>query len=487
MDGKSKKQPDSQPPATKKVGKSRHDKKKQKAPVGDKPAQPQEPPPQPEPQKVKPEDLEYITDTNAAVLLKTPTGGRLLIYTVLACIVSAIAWANIARVDEITRGMGTVIPSSRLQVVQNLEGGILKQVFVEEGQQVLAGEALMQLDDTQFSSSFREGAIEFHSELARAARLQAELNGGDIVFPPELDGHDTYKERALTVFEQRRSRLNAELNVARERAKQAQLELTNAQEQLKYLTNSYNLGNEELNLTIPLARQGVVSRVELLQLRQRVNDLESEKSKTELSIPRLRASHQEALAREEEVLQNYRAEVISELRETEVVLRQLSESNTALEDRVDRTLIRSPMDGIVKTLYITTIGGVIQPGANMLEIVPLEDNLLIEAKINPKDIGFLRLGMRAIVKLTAYDFAIYGGLNGVVEHISADTITDEKGESFYTVRIRTEKNYLGTENKPLTIIPGMHTNVDIITGDKAIIDYLLKPILKAKNNALTER
>lgn len=433
------------------------------------------------------EDIEYVSDANAALLMKTPRGGRLLIYTMLLALVSTFIWASHAQLDEITRGMGIVIPSSRLQVVQNLEGGILDEVFVQEGEQVVAGQPLMQLDDTRFASSFRESDIEFQSEMAKAARLKAELYGDPLVFPEELMDHPDYVSREKDIFKQRTDRLSSELEVASKQIAQAKHELASAKEQLSFLTTSFELGQDELELTVPLAEQGVVSKVELIQLQQRVNDLESEKRRTELSIPKVKASYQESLARKDEIMQKYRSEVAQELKETEVHLDQLSESHHALEDQVERTLVRSPMDGIVKKIHINTIGGVVQPGMSLLEIVPLEDNLLIEAQIQPKDIGFLRQGMRAIVKLTAYDFAIYGGLEGEVEHISADTIKDEKGESFYIVRIKTENNYVGAAEKPLVIIPGMRTNVDIITGDKTIMDYLLKPILRAKQNALTER
>ncbi|MBO9496101.1 HlyD family type I secretion periplasmic adaptor subunit [Thalassotalea sp. G20_0] len=436
---------------------------------------------------VLPDDMEYISDTNVAMLIRTPKGGRLLIYTMLLALFSSIVWASVARLDEITRGLGIVIPSSRLQVVQNLEGGILEQIFVAEGQQVHSGQPLMQLDDTRFSSTFRESAIEYYSELAKAARLRAELSGETLNFPAELDDYPAYMEREREIFYQRADRFIAELNVAREQAVQAEHELATTEDQLIFLTTSFELGQDELELTVPLAEQGVVSRVELIQLRQRVNDLESQMRRTELSIPKLQAAHQEALSRKEEVVQEYRADIVQELKETEVHLDQLGESNHALEDQVDRTLIKSPMDGIVKKIHVTTLGGVVQPGMSLLEIVPLEDNLMIEAQIQPKDIGFLRLGMKAVVKLTAYDFAIYGGLEGEVEHISADTIKDEQGESFYIVRIRTKNNFVGSEDKPLMIIPGMRTNVDIITGDKTLMAYLLKPILRAKQNALTER
>ncbi|MFK0570109.1 HlyD family type I secretion periplasmic adaptor subunit, partial [Endozoicomonas sp.] len=352
------------------------------------------------------EDMEYISDANAAMLMKTPRGGRLLIYTMLLALVSAITWASFARLDEITRGMGIVIPSSRLQLVQNLEGGILEKLFVAEGQQVAAGQPLAQLDDTQFSSNFRESAIEYYSQMAKAARLKAELSGEPLEFPEALGDYSDYVDREKDVYRQRADQLKAELNVANEQALQAKHELTSAKVQWEFLTTSYELGNDELELTVPLAEQGVVSKVELLQLKQRVNDLEADKRRTELSIPKLQAGYKEALARKVEVRQQFRADVVQELKKTEVHLDQLNESNSAMEDQVDRTLVRSPMDGIVKKIHVTTVGGVVQPGMSLMEIVPLEDNLMIETQVQPKDIGFLREGMKAIVKLTAYDFAI---------------------------------------------------------------------------------
>ena len=438
-------------------------------------------------EQVKVEDLEYMSDTSAAMLMKTPKGSRVLIYTMLVAVLVCLVWASMAELDEITRGMGKVIPSSRLQVVQNLEGGILEEMFVQDGELVEEGQPLLRLDDTRFRSTFRESAVEYYSELARAARLKAELSGQNIRFPAELNDYQEYIAREEHIFDRRKDGLRAELDISNRQASQAKHELAASEAQLEFLTTSLDLGEEELSLTEPLAKQGVVSQVEMIQLKQRVNDLASERKMTELAIPKLKSAYEEALARKRELTVKFREEVVQELREAEVKLDQMTESHTNLEDQVNRTLVRSPVAGIVKKININTIGGVIQPGMDLLEIVPVEDKLLIEAEISPKDIGFLTEGMPSVVKLTAYDFAIYGGIKGTLEHISADTVENEKGESFYIVHIRTEQNYLGTDEQQLEIIPGMKTNVDIITGKKTLMDYLLKPILKARQNALTER
>ncbi|OED42236.1 hemolysin secretion protein D [Endozoicomonas sp. (ex Bugula neritina AB1)] len=433
------------------------------------------------------EEMEYISDRNAAMLMKIPKGGRFLIYTMVFALACFLTWASNAPLAEITRGMGTIIPSLRLQVVQNLEGGILEEIYVEEGAEVKAGQPLMRLDDTRFSSNFRESAVEFYSELARAARLKAELSGHALKFPPELDKYPDYINREKDIFNKRSDGFKAQLEISNRQMSQARHELLSTEAQLEFLKTSFELGEEELELTKPLARQGVVSRVELIQLKQRVNDLASEKKLSELAIPKLEAAYQEFAARHKELTLKFREEVVQELKETEVRLDQLTESHSALQDKVIRTMIRSPLDGIVKKIHINTLGGVIQPGMDLMEVIPVEDTLLVEVQISPQDIGFLHEGMKAVVKLTAYDYAIYGGLDGTIEHISAGTIKDEKGESFYVARIRTSKTSLGTPEKPLEIIPGMGANVDIITGEKTLMGYLLKPILKAKQNALTER
>jgi adhesin transport system membrane fusion protein len=247
------------------------------------------------------------------------------------------------------------------------------------------------------------------------------------------------------------------------------------------------LAQEELKLTQPAFEQGAVSRVELLQIEREVNQMQGDMEATKLALPRARSSLREAQTKLEESTAKFRADAQEELTKVKAELDKIRESSVSLEDKVQRTQVRSPVKGIVKQIQINTVGGVIKPGMNLIEIVPLEDSLLIEAKVRPEDIGFIKPGLTAMVKLTAYDFAIFGGLPAKVENISADTILDEEGNSFYLVRVRTDKSYLGTDEAPLPIIPGMQASVDVITGKKTLLDYLLKPILKAQQNALRER
>jgi len=329
--------------------------------------------------------------------------------------VIAIIWACFSPIDEITRAEGKIIPSSNVQVIQNLEGGIVSDIPVKIGQVVHKDDIVMKLDETRFASSAEES--------------------------------------------------KAGIDVLKEQVNQRAQEIAEKRSRLSQLQQSYAFINKELQMSKPLLAQGVVSEVEILRLQRQVSDLRGEMDANRLAIPRLE----------------------SQLAEAKAKLEGASASSLAAKDRLDRTTVRSPVDGIIKTININTVGGVIQPGMNVMEIVPVEDKLLVEARVRPSDVGFLKVGQPAMVKISAYDFSIYGGLEAEVENITADSITNEKGESFYLVRVRTKKNYLGTEEKPLPIIPGMMASASIKTGSKSLMTYLLKPIFKAKSDALTER
>lgn len=272
-----------------------------------------------------------------------------------------------------------------------------------------------------------------------------------------------------------------------QQARQRQQELAENQAKLNKLRTSYELSNEELKMSEPLVSVGVISEVEILRLKRTVNDLRGEMETTRLAIPRIQSSLNEVRQKIEDVKVRFQSEAASQLSEVQAELGRTQTTITSAEDRVSRTLVRAPVKGKINRLMINTVGGVIQPGEDIVEIVPVDDSLLIEAHIRPSDIAFLRPGQNAMIKFTAYDFSIYGGLPATLERISADTITNEEDESFYLIYLRTEKNYIDSSKGPLEIIPGMTVTVDILTGKKTVLDYLLKPILKAKNEALRER
>lgn len=437
---------------------------------------------------VSKEDLSYASSAAAAVLYQSPRGGQQLLWAIVLFIIAFIVWAAFAEIDEFTRGDGRVIPSRSVQMLQNLEGGIVAEVFVREGQRVKQGELLLRLDDLRFSSSLRETEVNKVQLQAKVARLKAEADGA--AFPEAellkaVPEDIVAVEKALFLVRQQELSLNSE--VVQQQINQKQQELAELAAKSKQIRRSYNLLKTELDLTQPLVAQGAVSKVELLRLRRQLNDLSGELESTKLSTPRIKAALSELEQKLAVATSTFRSKAQAEHNEVQSELSRLLESSQAIVDQVDRTLVKSPVAGTIKQLFVKTLGGVVQPGMDLLAIVPSEDSLLIETRVRPADIAFMHPGQKAMVKFTAYDFSIHGGLEGEVVNISPDTIVDDEGESFYLVQIETESSFLGDKQYSLPIIPGMTVNVDILTGKKTILDYLLKPILKTKQLALRER
>ena len=414
--------------------------------------------------------------------------GHVLLFTIAVFFVVFLAWASWASLEEVTRGAGRVIPSRQVQVVQHLEGGIVSEILVAEGDTVEEGQVLMRIDNVRAASDYREKRARYLGVLAAIARLEAEIRETAIEFPPEVlaEARDV-AESEIELFNSRQEKLQTDLEILRRQAEQRERELAELRSRLAQTQESYRLVKEELELTRRLAKQRLVSKTELLRLERQANDLKGEIEQTRLAVERVKSGVREAYQRIENAYSKFRSDALRELSTLQSELAGLEQIVRAGEDRVRRTELRSPVRGIVKKIYVNTRGGVVAPGERLVEVVPLEDTLLIEANIRPTDIAFIRPGQQATVKITAYDYSIYGGLEGRVEHISADTITNDKGESFYLIRVRTDRNYLGSEEKPLAIIPGMTAEVDILTGRKTVLDYLLKPVLKARYNALRER
>ncbi|MDX1539937.1 MAG: HlyD family type I secretion periplasmic adaptor subunit [Geminicoccaceae bacterium] len=438
--------------------------------------------------QVRREDAPFVVGQAGADLHRPRRSAHLLLVVIVAFFVIAFAWASHASLEEVTRGDGRVIPSSHVQVVQNLEGGIVADILVREGEIVEAGEVLLRIHDVAAASSFREGRERLRSLLGAIARLEAEVEGRDVLFGDELarDAPDVVRNESA-LFGARQQALESEIAVLERQVEQRDQELIELRTRIEQLERSLELAKEELAITEPLAAGRVVSKVDLLRLRRQVNDLQGELESASLTIPRVESALLEAEQRIAERRHSFLAEAQRELNTVQAEATGLRESIAAHADRVERTDVRSPVRGTVKRLLVTTVGGVVQPGEDLVEIVPLEDTLLVEARVRPADIAFLHPGQEAVVKVTAYDFSIYGSLDGVVEDISADTITDERGEDFYRIRVRTTDNALKRAGDVLPIIPGMTTQVDILTGKKTVLDYLLKPILRAQDHALRER
>lgn len=442
--------------------------------------------------RAKADDSEFMTDLNASTLHGARPLAHGILWSTVAFLLCACVWANRAELDEVTLGQGQVIPSSKVQVVQNLEGGIVAEILVEPGQIVRKDQALMRIDDTRFSSSFQESAAKDDALRMRIARLEAEALAGRFVPPADLQRDKAElvaHERA--VFDSRRRDLQASLAVLERQSEQRAQELAEMQARAAQLAHSYDLVQEELAITRRAADQNVFPKVQLIRLERQANDLKGELEAAHLSMPRLQAALDEVRRKAEQITAEFQAAASRELSEARAEQSIVSASKVALEDRLARTTVRAPLAGIIKQVRVNTIGGVVQPGMDLVEIVPLEDSLLVEARVRPADIAFLRPGLEAMVKLTAYDFSVYGGLEGTVEHISADAIIDERPgvrpESYYLVRVRTARGGRGAGDRQLRIIPGMQATVDIRTGQKTVMQYLLKPVLRAKQTALRER
>ncbi len=431
------------------------------------------------------ESLGWTADADWARLDQEPLRARYLLRLIGVILLVGVLWSAFATVDEVTRGTGKVIPSRQVQVVQAVDGGVIADILVREGQTVEAGQLLFRIDKTRFVSSLRENRVQYLALLAKAARLRALAENTPFQLPAEVMQEDPrLVEEERSMYDARRRELDAQLGIARQQLAQRQQELVEVRSRREQAAQAYDLTARELTMTRPLAASGAVSDVELLRLERDVSRYRGERDQAAAQIVRLQSAIAEASRKVQEQEITFRNEMRNELGETVAKLNSLSEGSTALSDRVEQASVKSPVKGTVKRLLVTTVGGVLQPGKEIVEIVPTDDALLLETKILPKDIAFLWPGQKATVRFTAYDFAIYGGLEAVIDQIAADTVTDEEGNAFYLVRVRTLKSSLG-KDKP--IIPGMVAEVDIMTGRKSVLAYLLKPVIRAKTHAFTER
>jgi adhesin transport system membrane fusion protein len=429
--------------------------------------------------------LDWVSDAEWARLHQEPLRARSVLRWLLSILIVLIVWAAFAEVDEFTRGIGKVIPSRQLQVLQSVDGGIVSAIHVSEGQVVEAGQLLLNIDETRFSSSLKENQAQYLALLAKAARLRALASGGVIEMPVEVTRDDpTLADQERALFNARRSELDTQLSIARQQLAQRSQELIEARARRDQAAHGYELSARELAVTQPLVGSGAVSEVELLRLQRDVSRYKGDRDQFNAQIDRIQAAITEANRKIQEVDLTFRNQARTELAEVMAKINSLSEGSLALSDRVKQAAIKSPVKGTIKRLLVNTVGGVVQPGKDVVEIVPLEDALLLEVRIQPKDIAFLHPGQVGKVRFTAYDYAIYGSLDAVVDQIGADTLTDEDKNSYYNIRVHTLQPNLG-KNRP--IIPGMQAQVDIKTGRKTILSYFLKPILRAHQRALTER
>lgn len=429
--------------------------------------------------------VDWYDAADRAVLEQEPIRPRAMLYTVVVVVFLLFLWSAFAEIDEVTRGQGQVIPSRQVQVLQSLDGGVVTEIHVREGETVERGQLLVNLDATRFVSNLRESQAELLALRAKAQRLKAVAEDLDFVPSPELgDRAPQLVEQERALFQSSREELEALKAISAQQLIQREQELVEIRSRNEEAIKAYQLASRELVVTRPLMASGAVSEVELLRLEREVSSLRGERDQSAAQLQAVKSAIDEATKKRDQVELDFKNRIREELSNTAARLSALQESEAGLSDRVRMTEVRSQVRGTIKRLYFNTIGGVVSPGQEVVEILPLDDSLLLEARIKPQDIAFLGPNQEAMVKFTAYDFVVYGGLKAVVEHIGVDTEMDEDGNPFYPIRVRTLEANLGED---MPIIPGMVAEVDILTGKKTILTYLLKPVSRAKQYALTER
>lgn len=435
------------------------------------------------------QDLDYMSETSAAALQGPPAFSHIVLWGAILFLIVFFTWAALATISESTVGDGRVIPSGQVQVVQNLEGGIISDIKVKVGDTVRKNDVLVVIDDTRYLSSAKENTAKDSALMGKIARLSAEVQGTSFTLPPALiKANPEMARREMELYQSRQAEFNANVAGLRQQIDQRTQEIVEKRGRVKQITASLAILNQTIAMMRPVVRDGAMSQIELLAKEREANDLKGELDSTNVNIPRLEAAVAEARNKLQSYEAKFRADALAELNAARAEQQGTESVGVALKDRVERAIVRSPVNGTIKTVKVTTVGGVIQPGSDMIEIVPTEDSLLVEARVKPQDIAFLRPGQDALVKMTAYDFSIYGGFPAKLEHIGADSVLDEKKqESYYLVRVRTTSNGPTRAGKPLAIMPGMTATVHIQTGEKTFLQYLLKPIIKTKDLAFRER
>lgn len=429
--------------------------------------------------------LDWEEEAQLAMLEETPLRAKKLLYSIGIILLVIIVWACFAQVDELTRGEGRVIPSRQVQVIQSLDGGIVSELLVAEGQVVKMGAPLVRIDETRAASSLRENQSQYLALLAKQARLKSLAEGTEFNPPAEVQkSSPLIYEQEYALYNASKQELASAVGIAREQVLQRESELVEVKSRKDFAEKSYESSAKELAANKPLLASGAVSDIDILRLEREATKARGEIDQARAQITRIQGAIAEANRKVSESEQSFRSKVRTELNDNTAKLNSITETSVSLTDKVKQATIKSPVNGKVSRLFFNTVGGVIQPGKEILEIIPSDDALVIETKIQIKDIAFLRVSQPAVVKLTAYDYTIYGTLDAVVDKISPNSVVDEKGNAYYVVNVRTIKSSLG---KGLPIIPGMVAQVDVITGKKTVLSYLLKPVLKAKSYAFSER
>jgi len=443
------------------------------------------------------DDINFVHSLYEQANMKSSQKVDMLFFMIVLFFVCALIWASLSRVDELARGEGKVIPSEKIQTIQSLDGGIISKILVKQGEMVKAGQPLMNIDTTRFQASLDENKEAYLAVLASQIRLKAEnsfqlkTQNKKLVFPKNAFAkHQKLVNNETSLYNARISEFRSTITILETQLAQKVQELVEMKSKLRQLNDSKSLVQEEYNTVLKLVETGAKSKFDLLKTKKELNIIKGDIRATKASIPKAQYAIKESKNRIIEKIRNFKSEALSELQKVNSEIQKYKSKLVSESDKLDKTVIKSPVNGVIKQLNMNTIGGVVRTGMDLIEIVPQSDVLLVEAKIDPKDIAFINPDLKAVVKITAYDFSIYGALEGKIVEISADSIIDKESKdqkSYYRIVVKTDKNYLEKGGKKLSIIPGMIASVDIITGNKTILDFLLKPILKTKQDSLHER
>lgn len=443
------------------------------------------------------EDINFVNTLYAQSNAKIKTYTLVLFIVIATFFTGALTWAYWAQIDELARGQGKVIPSAKIQTIQSLDGGIISEILIKEGTFIKKGEPLMKIDTTRFKASLDENRNALEDLIASKIRLKAEMNVNIFKKAPKLvfnnkklDKYPEIIEIQKYIFQTRFAELNTSIKILKIQKKQKKQELVELKSKKKQLNRSLQLIKEEMKTIEKLVQRKALSNIDFIAIKKEYNNILGDYTATSLAIPRSEFAVVESENKIEEKINMFKSTAAKELQKVSTEMKRYESKVISEKDKLDKTVILSPVDGIIKLINFNTIGGVVKSGIDLIEIVPNSEVLLVEAKIDPKDIAFINPSQKAIVKITAYDFSIYGGLDGKIVEISADSIKDKEskdGKTYYKVVIQTNQNYLEKDGKKFSIIPGMVASVDIVTGQKSILDFILKPILKTKNSALHER
>ncbi len=434
------------------------------------------------------EDLQFMEELEAAVRLKPSKTSNLMLGSVSALVVIMLGWMAFSSIDEMTHGEGQVVPSSEIQIVQSLEGGVLKELSVDEGELVKKGQVLARISDVAFASEERGTAARQESLLVKKARLQAEANGTAFSIPDDLSQKvPDIARNEEQLYQSRQRELKNAQSILTDRINRAEAQLSETAAKISRLSESKKLVAQELSITEKMVAQKAVPQLDAIRLSRELNDISGQINEATEQRQGFQSELSAARKELEDSANKFRTQALGELNDTETQLSQLNESLTAIGDRVDRSELRSPVDGVVNKIMLKTVGGVVEPAMKLIEIVPTDDELKVIARIPPSEVAFIHPGQPAKVKISAYDPQRYGSLDGELVRIGANSVKDSEGNVSFEIEVRTSENHLGDAEDPLPITPGMVAQVEIITGRRSILEYLMKPVLRAKDRALTER